>query len=128
MARRAEACQFFTGSHLTVLDAFRFFVKSSFADFCSMLRASDTGTAPTPHLLTSHVNWACFPMSKMGVGDGGGCILSSETDASSLCGSNYRGKNTPSRHQVLLRPCPEEQGEVVLCTNHEFCFVYFMML
>lgn len=31
---------------------------------------------------------------------------------------------TPSGHQHLLRPYPVEQGQMGLCTNHEFSFLY----
>lgn len=56
VARRAEAFQLFTGSQLMVLDAIQFSVKSSFADLCSVLRASDDSAAPTLSLLISCVN------------------------------------------------------------------------
>lgn len=35
---------------------------------------------------------------------------------------------TPNGLQPLPRPCPGEQGQMGLCTNHEFSFLYFMML
>lgn len=57
VARRAEAFQLFTGSQLMFgLETIQFSVKSSFADLCSVLRASDDSAAPTLSLLISCVN------------------------------------------------------------------------